>query len=128
MQRKHSMLLSSTSVDGWTLASTVCLCSLVKKVAGDHAAGAGALSLMQLLPMLWLRSQASLAASMMTGLRSHQRNWGIRCRLRSLAMLGLLAGVLSLVLLCDCCCWLCRCCAAVAWRAGGLVIKDSKTG
>ena len=33
MQRKHSMLLSSTSVDGWTLASTVCLCSLVKKVA-----------------------------------------------------------------------------------------------
>ena len=76
------MLLSSTSVDGWTLASTVCLCSLVKKVAGDHAAGAGALSLMQLLPMLWHRSQASLAASMMTGLRSHQRNWGIRCRLQ----------------------------------------------
>ena len=120
MQRKHSMLLSSTSVDGWTLASTVCLCSLVKKVAGDHAAGAGALSLMQLLPMLWLRSQASLAASMMTGLRSHQRNWGIRCRLRSLAMLGLLAGVLSLVLLVRLLLLalpVLRCCRMAGWRA-----------
>ena len=56
-------------------------------------------ALMQLLPMLWFRSQASLAARTMTGARSHRRNWGIRCRLRSLAMLGLLAGVLTLVLL-----------------------------
>ena len=101
MQRKHSMLLSSTSVDGWTLASTVCLCSLVKKVAMlvTMLRVLVRFSLMQLLPMLWLRSQASLAASTVTGARSHRRNWDIRCRLRSLAVLGLLAGVLSLVLL-----------------------------
>ena len=57
------------------------------------------LLLLLLLLMLRLRSQALLATRTMTGVRSHRRNWGIRCRLRSLAMLGLLAGVLTLVLL-----------------------------
>ena len=81
---------------------------------------------MQLLPMLWLRSQASLAASM--SLRSHQRNWGIRCRLRSLALLGLLAGVLSLVLLVRLLLLavpVLRCRRMAGWRARH---QDSKTG
>ena len=103
MQRKDTMLVTTTSR---TLAIDTswhrqCLFSLIKKVAMlvTMLRVLVRFALMQLLPMLWFRSQASLAARTMTGARSHRRNWGIRCRLRSLAMLGLLAGVLSLVLL-----------------------------
>ena len=106
MQRKDTMLVTTTSrtLAIETQAGTVSVLLSCQEGcdAGDHGAGAALLvrfALMQLLPMLWFRSQASLAASTMTGARSHRRNWDIRCRLRSLAMLGLLAGVLSLVLL-----------------------------
>ena len=82
------------------LASTVSVLSYQKGCdAGDHAAGAGA-----------VRADAAAADAVVSlaGFAGSQHDdWcaepsaqlGIRCRLRSLAMLGLLAGVLSLVLL-----------------------------